>query len=302
MATKQDIRRRIRSITSTQQITKAMKMVAAAKLVRAEAALKNARPYSDNLAKLAARFIPQTAGYEHPLLSARPLRRAALVVITSDRGLCGGFNHNITRHAETFLRTHSDIAVGLVTVGKKGFQYFNARQVPIKQNFSGVLERVSVSGAAHIARQLAEYYVTDEIDSLFVLYSEFVSAIQQEVVSRKLLPFDLDELARKGARFDASTLTREGQPARDVYEFDPSLEAVVEAILVKLLATELYRALVESQASEFGARMTAMDNATRNADDMIEALTLEYHRARQAGITKEITEIVGGAEALRQKT
>jgi len=299
MATRQDIRRRIKSITSTQQITKAMKMVAAAKLVRAESELKNGRPYSDNVAKLAARFIPQTAGYEHPLLLARPIKRAALVVVSSDRGLCGGFNHAIVRAAESFIAAQQGVKVDLVTIGKKAFRYFKVRGVPIKESCPGVTENLSISGAAHIARKLVEYYVTEQIDTLSVLYSEFVTAIQQEVVTRKLLPFDLDELKRTNARFDTSTLKREGEPERDVYEFDPSLDAVIEAILLKLLSAEIYRALVESQASEFGARMTAMDNATRNAEDMIEMLTLQYHRARQADITKEITEIAGGAEALR---
>ena len=278
-----DIRRRIRSVKNTQQITKAMKMVSAAKLRRAQEAMFAARPYArkmlEVLGSLAARAHPDA----HPLLQAREGRRALLVVITADKGLCGGFNANIIRAATRFLEERRGQDLQLELVGRKGRDFFKRRAWAVRTEHVGVFQALKYSTAQAIARELREAYQAGQVDAVFLVYNEFKSVIQQRVTVEQLLPIPRLELPQT-------------QPALD-YLYEPAPAAIFEALLPKHVEVQVWRALLESAAAEHGARMTAMDAATNNADDMIERLTLYMNKVRQAAITNEIIEVVSGAGA-----
>jgi F-type H+-transporting ATPase subunit gamma len=285
-----DIRNRIGSVKSTRQITKAMKMVAAAKLRRAQDAILRARPYAQLIEQTLSRVAARAAADEaqaHPLLAPRPLRRAGLVVITSDRGLAGGFNSNICRFAQRFLTENSDRfeQILLATIGRKGRDYFRARKVEVRKDYTGVHADLKYAKAEEIAREYTERYLAGEVDAVFLAYNEFKSAISQKPVVFQLLPVVPPA--------DAASA-----PAVD-FKYEPSREVLLETLLPRHLATQVWRALLESAASEHGARMSAMESATKNAEEMIGMLTLQYNRARQAYVTKELMEIVSGAEALK---
>jgi F-type H+-transporting ATPase subunit gamma len=290
MPSLKSIRRRISSVKNTQKITKAMKAVAAARLRKAQDAIVALRPYANRLAAVIAGVAARTGAHEppHPLLESHdPVRRVGLIVLTSDRGLAGGFNANINRAAEGFLRQHADKyeQILLSVVGRKGREYFRARGKPIHKEYLGVFGDVSIPRAREITTATVGGYTENELDAVYLVYNEFKSAMSQKVVIEQLLPVVPVELPADAGQID--------------YKYEPGRRELLDHLLPLHVETQIYRAILESIASEFGARMTAMDNATSNATDMIGALTLQFNRARQAAITKELMEIVGGAEALK---
>ncbi len=290
MASLRDIRKRIRSVRNTQQITKAMKMVAAAKLRRAQEAILAARPYAQMVDRIIGDIASRSELLAHPFLLPREPKRAELVVLTSDRGLAGGFNSNVLRRASRFLyeneRTYQTIQVS--TIGRKGHDFFRRRNVTLTNDFSGLYSRVSYQEAAEIARKLATDFLSGSVDAVFLVYNEFLSAINQRVVVTQLLPMQ------------AAASSEHAGPRQLVdFLYEPEKEAVLSRLVPQALIMKFYRALLESIASEHGARMSAMENATSNAAEMIDRLTLFYNRTRQAVITKELMEIVSGAEALK---
>ncbi|MHB1125890.1 MAG: ATP synthase F1 subunit gamma [Bacillota bacterium] len=282
-----DIRRRIRSIQSTQQITKAMKMVAAAKLRKAQSKVVAARPYSVKLEDVLGRLVASQEITEHPLLSNREIKRVGYVVITGDRGLCGGYNANIIRLTEQQLRI-SERETALVAVGRKGRDYFRRRGVLIQEEYTDLGDDLNYVQARELARRLMDMFERGIFDEINLVYTRFISAIQQRPLIKRLLPVLPPQ--------------NEGEKAKKVeieYIYEPTPQGVLDTLLPRYVETQVYHALMEAKASEQGARMTAMGSATDNASDIIDRLTLFYNRARQAAITKEISEIVGGAEALK---
>jgi len=291
MASLRDIRKRIRSVKSTQQITKAMKMVSAAKLRRAQDAIVSARPYARALDQMIADLVSRSEGLSHPLLTPRPARRVEILTLTSDRGLAGGFNANVIRRVVRYLYEHEKtVSVRLTTVGRKGVEAFRRRHLEIRKDHAGLYAKLSYDTAWSLASELTREFLEDRVDQVLVAYNEFVSAITQRVVLTPLLPFE-------GAA--GEEITPDKLRSQIDFEYEPSKQAVLDRLVPQAVATRVYRALLESVASEHGARMSAMENATNNAEDAISRLTLNYNRTRQAVITKELMEIVSGAEALK---
>jgi len=287
MPSLKSIRTRITSVKNTQKITRAMKLMSAVRLRRAADAIVAARPYARGLKELIAELGRRAGGEGHPLLTQRPLRRVQLVILTSDRGLAGAFNTNIARATERYLYEHKPDHESIVisVVGRKGRDYFRRRKVTIHREYPGVTSQVAQERAEEIVRDAVTDFLEDRTDGVFLVYNEFKSAISQKVQVERLLPVEAAELPP-------------GAPPTD-YVYEPSRRAVLDRLIPMWAQVEVYRALLESIASEFGARMSAMDSATKNASDMIARLTLMYNRARQAAITKELLEIIGGAEALK---
>jgi len=288
MASLRDIRRKIVSIKKTQQITKAMKMVAAAKLRRAQERVIAARPYSRKMLSVIASLASRVERVQHPLLAKREPKKVKLLVLTSDRGLCGAYNTNIVRKAVEAVREFQaqgkEVRVNIV--GRKGRDFFRKRpSYTMGQSWSD-LGMIDYEKAADVGKNIVEKFAAGETDEVYLLYNEFKSVMQQNVTLEKLLPV---EPPAEADPFMAAV----------DYLYEPSAEAILTSILPKHIEVQVYRALLESQASEMGARMTAMDSATRNAKDLIGRLTLKFNKTRQAAITKEISEIVGGAEALK---
>ena len=289
MATLRDIRRRIRSVESTQKITRAMKLVAAAKLRRAQERIMSARPYAVKMAELLSSLVRRAEGEAHPLLVRREAARKRLVIITADKGLCGAFNSNILRASLAFLREQGEASVTLVVVGKKARDFYRRRPYRIKSEMLGFFDRLAYSHAQELAGGLMQEYLAGEVDEVHLMYNEFRSVAVQRVKREQLLPIE-----------PAATPDGEGEAAAGDYIYEPSPEAILAALLPRHVTTQVYRALMESVAGEYGARMTAMEAATKNAKEMIGVLTIQYNKARQERITKELLDIVGGAEALRQ--
>lgn len=291
------IRSRIRSVTGTQKITKAMKLVAAAKLRRAQEAALQARPYAELLDDMLSRLAPTVEEEAHPLLTQRPIKRVEVVVLTSDRGLAGGFNANIVRRLQRFLVDHEDVyeRIGVSTIGRKGRDFARRRGIEIRQDYTGFLGRLEYAHARSVADDLVKLFLSEDLDAVFLLYNRFQSALVQVPTLIPLLP--ISPSAPEAKTSEASIEEAVAEPLPFVYE--PGRRQALEALLPKHLGMQLWRAMLESEASEYGARMTAMDSATNNATDMIARLTLAYNRARQAAITKELMEIVSGAEALK---
>jgi F-type H+-transporting ATPase subunit gamma len=286
MATLKAIRRRIGSIRNTQQITKAMKMVSAAKLRRAQEAVLQARPYAEKMATLLENLSARVSAEAHPLLMGREEKRVHLLLLTSDRGLCGGYNANLIRAAEGFIRSHGpEIVIHLSLVGRKGADYFRRRKAEITDRYLNVWTSPPEELAAELAEKMIGRFLREESDGAYILYSHFRSALSQVPTLEKLIPVAAEE---EGT---------EGQPTD--YLFEPGVEALLSSLLPKVVEMGIYRALLEASASEHGARMTAMDAATTNAAEMIGSLTLQMNRARQASITKELLEVVSTAEALK---
>lgn len=290
MASLRDIRKRIRSVRNSQKITKAMKLVAASKLRRAQDAMLAARPYAVEVASLLGRLSARSAAEGssdavHPMLEVRTPRKVLLVVLTSDRGLCGAFNASVLRRAERFIREHGERfeSLEIATIGKKGRDYFRKRNVATVRDFPGVFENLNYRRATEIAQGITDEYLARDLDAVYVVYTEFKSAISQKVQVHDLLPVVSEELPM-GDAID--------------YVYEPDQTQVLDTLAPRYVATLIWRALLESAASEYGARMTAMDSASNNARDLIERLSLKYNRARQAAITIELMDIVGGAEAL----
>ncbi len=288
MPSLQSYRRKIAAVKNTQKITKAMKMVAAAKLKRAQERILAARPYAHKLRSVLADLSQRVNRASHPLLQKRTGRQIEVLVVTSDRGLCGAFNANILRKALEFIRA-VEARGGAVTVslvGRKGRDYFRRRPWPIRQQWVGVFDRLTYEHGLDVGQDLIEHYVKGTFDELHVIYNEFKSAIQQRVVVEKLFPIDPFEQAGEG-------------PPGGSYLYEPDEDELLAALLPKHFHWQAYRILLESSAAEHGARMAAMDGATRNAGELIKKLTLYYNKTRQAAITKELMDIVGGAEALK---
>jgi len=284
MPSLRDIRRRITSVTSTQKITRAMKMVAAAKLRRAQEAILRARPYAYRMRDLVNSLAFRSERDLHPLLRPGGGGKIGLVVVSADRGLCAGFNSNIVNEALRVLKTEFEgRTVELTVVGRKGIEVLRRRQCPIRTTHTGIADRDAVRAAADVIDDTIAEYAKGEMDAVYCLYNEFKSALAQQVTLERLLPFEPAE-TDEGATMD--------------YLYEPSAAAVFDALLTEHLHVQMHRILYESAASEYGARMTAMDAATQNATDVIERLTLRYNRARQDAITKELIEVVSGAEAL----
>ena len=280
-----DIRRRIRSVRNTQQITKAMKMVSAAKLRRAQEAVLNARPYAGQILKVVRSLMARSETRPHPLLAEREEQKIQLVVITADKGLCGAFNANIVKVAEGFIRERVHQSIDLFCVGRKGRDYFGKRTTPIGHQQVNLFHRVEFGHAREITGKLVSQFLSGERDAVYLLYNEFKSVIQQRIVVERLLPIP------------PMLLSSEQTPVDYIYE-QPAAE-ILNTLMPKHVEVQVFRALLESSAAEHGARMTAMDAATNNAVEMIESLTLTMNRARQAGITNEIIEVVSGAAALK---
>jgi F-type H+-transporting ATPase subunit gamma len=298
------IRKRIASVKSTQKITRAMKMVAGARLSRAQQRILAIRPYAvrtgEALAAVAeaeAKLASDGAPADHPLLVRREEKSALYLVITSDRGLCGAFNSNINRMAERFWkeRERAGQTVKIAVIGRKGRDYFKRRGAPLFHVFGGVWDKLDLEQSRAVARTVLRPYIAGEVDSIYIVYNEFKSAMSQRVVAEKLFPVE-----RNSAATEEKAQEQAGEPkAEPQFIFEPSKEVLLEQLVPMYVEISILRALYESMASELGARMTAMDSATKNASEMIGKLTLKYNRARQAAITTELMEIIGGAEALK---
>ncbi len=294
MANLLDIRRRIKSVKNTEQITKAMKMVSAAKLKRASDRVVNARPFANKMGDVLGELSGQTAeDFHHPLLDTRGDQRYLLVLITADKGLCGAFNTNLLKAAQTFVKEHSDKSVDLLAIGRKGRDFFRRRRAEIVGEYVGLTGkgRVDFSEALEVANDVIKRFTEDEeLDKVFLIFNEFKSVLTQRVVVDQLLPISRDTETEAAA----------AEPTADskdyIYEQTPA--EIFSRLLPRLVETKIFRALLESIASEQGARMTAMDAASKNAGELISSLTLNMNRVRQAAITREIIEIVSGAAAL----
>jgi F-type H+-transporting ATPase subunit gamma len=285
MAGLKAIKRRIVSVKNTRKITRAMKMVAAARLRRAQQRITDLRPYAIQTAELISRVASSVEDEQaHPLLIQRPEKKVLIVVLTSDRGLAGGFNANINRRAFALWKQLESEGkeVGFAIIGRKAGEYFKRRNARIVRTFTGIFENLTSVNAGEIGRAIGAHYVSGDLDAAYLVYNEFKSAVTQIVTVEQLLPIKPSE-----------------PPSEREYIFEPNRAALLDRLLPMYLEVQAFRALLESVASEHGARMTAMDNATRNASEMIDRLTLQYNRARQAAITKELMEIIGGAEALK---
>lgn len=285
-----DIRRKIASVKKTQQITRAMQMVSAAKLQRAQERLVAARPYSDKLAQVIGSLALRADPQKHPLLYRREGENTLVVVVTSDRGLCGAFNSNVLRASTTLVGEHREWTSAMVAVGRKGRDFFRRRpQYQVKSQHVDIFGRqVSFGIAQELAKEVIEAYTSrdEAVGRVLLLYNEFASALQQRVVTKTLLPIPLPPTPPEEVVFD--------------YLYEPSVDGILRDLLPRYLEILLFRALLETSAAEHAARMTAMRAATDNAGDLIRQLTLFYNKTRQAAITKEILEVVSGAEALRQ--
>jgi F-type H+-transporting ATPase subunit gamma len=285
MAKTQDLKRRIRSISNTQQLTKAMKMVSAAKLRRAQDRILNARPYAQQTLSILRSLAARASEESHPLLQSRVGKKALMIVVAGDKGLCGAFNANIIRAAEDHLRLNvGDQPVQVSAVGKKSNEYFKRRGYQINNSWVDLFRDIQFSHAEEIASQASELFLSGEVDRVYLAYNEFKSAIQANPIVQPLLPIQRIEL-------------QEGDTVED-YIYEPSAESLLNALLPHYVRHLIFQALLESCAAEHAARMTAMGNASSNASELIDSLTLTMNRVRQASITTEIIEVVSGAEAL----
>jgi F-type H+-transporting ATPase subunit gamma len=291
MASLRDIRKRIKSVKNTRQITKAMKMVSAAKLRKAQDSVIAARPYAQSVEAVMSVLVgrAEPGSVSHPLLASRPVKKIELIVVTSDRGLAGGFNANITRKALRFIQENSANAEVFVTsIGRKGNEFLRGRGSTVRKDYPQLLQKVSYARAVEVAEEASNRFLSGQVDAVYVVYNQFVSAVNQLPTLAQVLPFELNT-DKPGAVGQSS--------AEFIYE--PSANAVLEKLVPQAVSVKVLRALLESVAAEHAARMTAMENATKNAGEMISTLTLFYNRSRQALITKELMEIVSGAEALK---
>ena len=287
MASTREIRRRIRGVKNIKQVTRAMNMIAAARLRRAEAKAESARPYAERLSEILQDVQASAKGARHPLLARREVRRIGLVLVSSDRGLCGGFNANIFREASRFLHAQT-AAVGLITVGRKGRDYFLSRGVPVDRHFSQPSREVSLEELGAVSKPVIADYVAGRYDRIVLLYARFINVMKSVPSIRELLP-----LAEPP-----------GQPERRppaAYQFEPDAGSLLDTLLPQYIEVLIYGALVESVASEQAARMVAMKAATDSASDMIDGLTRRYNRLRQDSITTQLLEVAAGAEALKQE-
>jgi F-type H+-transporting ATPase subunit gamma len=285
MANLKSIRKRITSVKNTRQITKAMKMVSAAKLRRAQDKVLAARPYAEKLEEVLVRLSSSGGATDHPLARKEKSEKALLIVVSSDRGLCGGFNANICKAAEAFIRENSSrfTEISLLTIGRKGYEFLRKR-ASIRKNYSNILSTLSYQEASLIGQELIAGYLADDFDVAYLLYNSFKSVMSQDITLKQLLPIEPPQGPDEEFSLEA------------IYE--PSKEELLAELFPKNIEVQLFHAMLESIASEHGARMTAMDSASKNASEMIAKLTLQYNRARQAVITTELMEIISGAESI----
>ncbi len=281
-----DLRRRVRSVKNIQQITRAMKFISASRLRRAQDRMFSARPYANRMLAVLNSLATRVDPSSHPLLVRRDEERVMLVVITSDKGLCGSFNSNIIKGTMAHIRNEAvNKELSLALVGRKGNAWFKNRPWPIQHRYVNIMAKVDPAYAKELADNLIKYYVNSELDSVHVVYNEFKSVIRQELLIEPLLPIRQLEV-------------ESGEEGLLDYIFEQPPEQILGSILPRHVETQLFRAMLESEAAEHAARMTAMDAATRNAREMIDSLTLKMNRIRQASITTELIEVVSGADAL----
>jgi F-type H+-transporting ATPase subunit gamma len=293
MATLREIRRRISGVKSTQKITKAMKMVAAAKLRRAQDSIIAARPYARKMKELLGHLSTAVEGNTNPFMVEREVRKIALVVVTSDRGLCGAFNSNIIKITASHInKNYADANLAgnlhLITIGRKGYDFFVKRNYKVDSKYIGIFSNLNFQIAKDIITELSSGFLTEKYDKVEIIFNEFKSIMQQKIVIEQLFPIP------------SIPFTEDGSHLQTDYIYEPSSKQIIDTLVPKHLNFQMWRVLLESNASEQGARMTAMDNATTNARDLISSLQLIYNKARQASITKELLEIVSGAEALKK--
>ena len=294
MANLKEVRVRIASVVSTQQITKAMKMVSASKLRRAQGAIQQIRPYAEGLQNMVGRLVSGLDGStaEMPLTSIREIKRVGVVLLTSDKGLCGGFNSNLIKTARRFIQDlPADQQATLIPVGRKGVDFFRRSGLPQDLRFKDLMLKIRYQATAEMAAELSKAFIQGEYDQVVVVYSEFKNPVVQYFRVMPWLPLQAEPSSASSAGAGAG-------PGVADYLYEPGREEIVRDLLPFSLAIDLHKAMLDTQASEHGARMTAMDKATENAGDLLRELRLQYNRARQAAITTEITEIVGGAAAL----
>ncbi|MBI2608531.1 MAG: ATP synthase F1 subunit gamma [Deltaproteobacteria bacterium] len=286
MASARDFKRRIHSVKNTKQITAAMKMVAASKLRKSQGAILKQRPYALKLKEILRGIASRTDISTHFLLERRPIRKARIVILTSDRGLCGSFNSNIIKQTLLFLKENESTfdEVDLSFIGRRGYIYFEKRPWKIHEYYKNVFDSLTYERASVIASDIIDEYKNENLDAVFFVYNEFKSAISQKVVVETLLPISKKEIGEEKVLID--------------YLYEPNKNEILNEILPRHVSVQIYRMLLESSASEHGARMTAMDSATRNSEEVIDKLTLMANRLRQQAITTELVEIVSGAEVL----
>lgn len=297
MATLREIRRRIIGIKSTQQITKAMKMVAAAKLRKSQEAMFNIRPYSNKMNELLQHLSGKIDTSVNPLLSERETKKVSVIVVSSDRGLCGSFNSNLFRHVVEFIKNdlreyYESDALEIICIGRKAFDFFSKREFNIISKYVGLFNNLNYSISHEIVNKITTAYLGKSTDKVFVIYNEFRSIINQQIRIIQLLPIPKENELKKAKESKFINLID--------YIYEPQREPILNRLLPKHLDIQMWRVLLESNASEQAARMTAMDNATENAKELIRILSISYNRARQASITKELLEIVAGADALKE--
>ncbi len=292
MATLRDIQKRIKAVNSTQKITKAMKMVAAAKLKKVQTRMLDLRPYADKMHDVLTSLAKGADRESHPLLAFRPGKTVEVVVVTSDRGLCGAFNTNILKAAQVCIDDYKKdgFEVSISTIGKKARDYFKRREVPVRNLWIGISGNVRFASAEEIADDLKENYINESVNEVVVVYNAFKSMVAQTVTKIKLLPLSPEESGEEGADSESETSD---------FIYEPSMGAIFDRLIPRNVDIQIYRALLESSAAEESARMSAMENATQSCDEMVSSLTLQYNKARQAAITGELMDIVGGVEALK---
>jgi F-type H+-transporting ATPase subunit gamma len=291
MATLRDIQKRIKAVENTKKITKAMKMVAAAKLRKVQTRMMDLRPYADKMHDVLLSLARGADRESHPLLSFRPRKTVEVVVVTADRGLCGAFNTNILQAAQGAIDNYKNEGheVSISTVGKKARDYFKRRNITIRKSWTGISGSVRFSSAEEIANDIKENYMNETIDEVTVVYNAFKSMVAQTVTAAKLLPLTPEEAGEEEA----------GAESAADFIYEPSMEEIFDRLIPRNVDIQIYRALLESSASEEAARMSAMENATQSCTEMVETLTLQFNKARQASITGELMDIVGGVEALK---
>ena len=289
MATLRDIKNRIVGVKSTQKITRAMKMIATAKLRGAQQRIVGARPYANKIGEMLSRLAADDSLQTNPFFAARPVKKICVVVVTADRGLCGAFNTNIIREATSYINEElkNENSVSVFTLGKKATEYFGRRNYTIEGKIVGLFSTLEYQSALQLYNDLVPKYLNGELDKIVLVYNEFVSMIQQRIVKVQLLPVPFIESKQTEKSYSSN------------YIFEPDQLSIFESLIPKHLKVQIWRALLESNAAELSARMTAMDNATTNAQELIRSLNLTYNKERQAAITKEILEIVSGANALK---
>jgi len=295
MASLRDIKLRIRAVKNISQITQAMKMVAAAKLRRVQERVEKGKPYSATMAEMVGMLAPNVHEFSHPLLATRPVNRVGVIVIAADKGLCGSYNTNVLRLAQTFVNRqvaeHGADSVRLLTVGRKAGDYFRRRAYNVDASFPSLGDKGGYEAVRQISNAVTGMFLSGGVDEVHMIYTEFRSVISQKPLAIKFLPIE-------PPAGDESATPESGAGGRSDFIFEPAIPELLGALLPRFVETRVYQLLLEGVASEFGARMSAMTSATKNADEQAQELTLQFNRTRQANITKELLDIVGGAEAL----